>query len=106
MVRKKPREVRHRELLEGVAEPLLSLARERASDWARSKPHSPLLLQIAASLPGGHYLDLPLVGGHYLDFPLVGGHYLDFTLVGGHYLDFPLVDGPGGHYLELLDGGH
>ncbi|CAI8007949.1 Pumilio homolog 3 [Geodia barretti] len=59
---KKPREVRHRELLEGVAEPLLSLARERASDWARSKPHSPLLLQIAASLPGAvAHIGAPLV---------------------------------------------
>ena len=48
--------MRHRELLEGVSEALLQLAREKAGDWAKSKPHSPLLLQIAASVPGegGH----------------------------------------------------
>ena len=50
---KKSSEVRHRELLEGVSGPLLQLAGERAGQWALSKPHSPLLLEIAASLPGG-----------------------------------------------------
>ena len=50
---KKSSEVRHRELLEGVSSPLLQLAGERAGQWALSKPYSPLLLEIAASLPGG-----------------------------------------------------
>ena len=49
---KKSSEVRHRELLEGVSSPLLQLAGEGAGEWAVSKPHAPLLLQIAASLPG------------------------------------------------------
>ena len=50
--RKKPREVRHKELLEAVSESLVQLARERAVLWAQSKPHSPLLLQIASFVPG------------------------------------------------------
>ena len=49
---KKSSAVRHKELLEGVSAPLLQLAGERAGKWAQSKPHSPLLLQIAASFSG------------------------------------------------------
>ena len=51
--RKKSSDVRHKELLEGVAISLLQLAGEKAGEWALSKPHSPLLLQIAASISGG-----------------------------------------------------
>ena len=49
---KKLADVRHGELLEGVSAPLLQLAGRKAVEWAQSKPHAPLLLQIAASLPG------------------------------------------------------
>ena len=49
---KKSHEVRHKELLEGVASHLLKVAGEKAGEWAVSKPLAPLLLQMAASLPG------------------------------------------------------
>ena len=50
---KKPSDVRHKELLEGnMSDGLLELAGKKAGDWARSKPHSSLLLQLATSIPG------------------------------------------------------
>ena len=51
-ISKKPHEVQHKELLEGISAPLLCLAGERAGEWAQSKPHAPLLLQLASSLQG------------------------------------------------------
>ena len=49
---KKPSSVRYRELLEGVSGPLLQLATERVGTWVQSKPHAPLLLQVATSVSG------------------------------------------------------
>ena len=48
---KKSRDVRHKELLEGLSSGILELAGKKAGDWAQSKPHSSLLLQLATSLP-------------------------------------------------------
>ena len=59
-ISKKPHEVRHKELLEGISAPLLRLAGERAGEWAQSKPHAPLLLQLASSLRGER---VPLISG-------------------------------------------
>lgn len=49
---KKSATVRSQELLGGVAQPLVDMATKRACDWARSKSHAPLLLQIVESLKG------------------------------------------------------
>lgn len=36
-----------------VSSPLIELATQRAVQWACSKPHAPLLIQIASSASGG-----------------------------------------------------
>lgn len=49
---KKPADVRWSELREAVSGPLIELATLRATEWSRSKPHAPLLIQISASATG------------------------------------------------------
>lgn len=49
---KKPAEVRYHELLESISGPLLELAGHKVCEWAQSKPHAPLLVQMAESLEG------------------------------------------------------
>ena len=59
---KKPADVRWAELREAVSGPLIELAILRATQWSRSKPHAPLLIQIASSATGilALYSSLPL----------------------------------------------
>lgn len=47
---RKPAETRQRELLEGVARPLLDLAVANAVSWTLTSQHAPLLLEIASAL--------------------------------------------------------
>ena len=55
---KKPSDLRYHELLEGVKGPLLQLATRKAGLWAQSKPHAPLLVQVATILAGEFKLSL------------------------------------------------
>ncbi len=49
---KKKMSIRWKELLVGVAEPLVALATKQATNWCRSKPQAPLLLEIVKALHG------------------------------------------------------
>lgn len=49
---KKLASVRAEELLGCVAQPLVELATRKACDWARSKSHTPLLLQVVETFEG------------------------------------------------------
>ena len=64
---KKPAHLRRRELLGGVASELLTFGSAHAVEWMQSKPHAPLLVEMAASLPGQHIL-IGLGGGRYREF--------------------------------------
>ena len=49
---KKSSDVRYKELVGGVVNPLVQLSSRLACEWARSKQHAPLLVEIAESATG------------------------------------------------------
>ncbi len=58
---KKPAEVRHSELRDGITPALLELAGKKAVEWALSKQHAVLLIQLVESVKGQLH-DFMLVG--------------------------------------------